>query len=148
MPVLQKSVQMVAGRLPKIIGPNTHALLDYAVAGSFLLMGAIFWRRNKRAALSSLLCGGAAAANILLTDYPGGTLKAISYKQHGSVDAGLAAATAALPGLMGFAEEPEARFFGFEAVAETALVGLTDYEYYEDAPKSRRPRRSAPEESA
>src|SRR5271167_1036388 len=54
MPVLQKSVQMVAGRLPKIIGPNTHALLDYAVAGSFLLMGAIFWRRNKRAALSSL----------------------------------------------------------------------------------------------
>jgi len=148
MPVLQKSVQMVAGRLPKIIGPNTHALLDYAVAGSFLLMGAIFWRRNKRAALSSLLCGGAAAANILLTDYPGGALKAISYQQHGSVDAGLAAATAALPGLMGFAEEPEARFFGFEAVAETALVGLTDYEYYEDAPKSRRPRRSAPEESA
>ena len=148
MPVLQKSVQMVAGRLPKIIGPNTHALLDYAVAGSFLLMGAIFWRRNKRAALSSLVCGGAAAANILLTDYPGGALKAISYKQHGSVDAGLAGATAALPGLMGFSDEPEARFFGFEAVAETALVGLTDYDYYEDPPKSRRRRGGDPEESA
>ena len=75
MALLQKGVALAAGRMPKMISPRVHSALDYAVAGSFLLMGALFWKRNRRAAIGSLLCGGATAAVSLLTDYPGGARK-------------------------------------------------------------------------
>jgi hypothetical protein len=130
MTLLQKGLRMAVRRLPKIINPTTHAVLDYAVAGSFLLMGALFWKRNKRAAVSSLFCGGAAAANILLTDYPGGSHQVIDYKTHGVIDQGIAGMTAAMPGFMGFGDDSEARFFEFEALANVALTDLTDFDYY------------------
>lgn len=138
MALWQKGVRMALGKMPKVINPTTHAVLDYAVAGSFLLMGALFWRRNKPAAIGSLFCGAAAAANIMLTDYPGGMHKAISYKAHGRLDAGLAGITAAMPSLMSFDDQPEARFFEIEALSATAIVGLTDFSYYERPPSPRR----------
>jgi hypothetical protein len=122
---------MVTGRMPKMVKPSTHAVLDCAIAGSFLLMAARFWRRNRRAAIGSLICGGAAAANVVLTDYPGGALDLLSYKTHGRVDSGLAGITAVVPRLMGFANEPEAKVFGALALAETVVSGITDYKYYE-----------------
>jgi len=131
MPLWHKGLRMAVGKMPKMIDPPTHAVLDYAVAGAFLIMGIRFWKRNKRAAIGSLLCGGAAATNIALTDYPGGARKVLSYKAHGRVDAGLAGVTAAVPRLLRFEDEPEARFFEFEALAETVIVGLTDFDYYE-----------------
>jgi len=137
MALWQKSFRMAVGKMPKVIDPTTHAVLDYAVAGSFLLMGVLFWKRSKRAAIGSLFCGGAAAANIMLTDYPGGARKVISYKSHGRIDAGLAGITAAVPRLMRFGDEREARFFEIEALANAAIVGLTDFDYYE----RRSPRR-------
>src|ERR1019366_7681775 len=115
MPLLHKGVAMAAGRLPKVVKPRAHAVLDYMVIGSCLLGGALFWRRNKRAALGSLVCAGAAALNVMLTDYPGGTHPVIPYKLHGQIDAGLAGLTASIPRLMDFADEPEARYFGAQA---------------------------------
>jgi len=131
MALWQKGVRMAAGKLPKVIDPATHSVLDYAVAGSFLLMGILFWKRNKRAAFGSFFCGGAAAANILLTDYPGGSQKLIGYKAHGHIETGIAGMTAAMPRLLRFEDEPEARFFELEALAKTVIVGLTDFDYYE-----------------
>src|SRR5271166_5717003 len=137
MALWQKGFRMAVGRMPKLFDPTTHAVLDYAVAGSFLLMGVLFWKRSKRAAIGSLVCGGAAAANIMLTNYPGGTRKVISYKSHGRIDAGLAGLTAAVPRIMRFDDEREARFFEIEALANAAIVGLTDFDYYE-RPSPRR----------
>jgi len=137
MPLLRKGLRMAVGKMPKMIDPATHAVLDYVVAGAFLIMGIRFWKRSKRAAIGSLLCGGAAAANIAFTDYPGGTRKILSYKAHGHVDAGLAGVAAAVPRLLMFEDKPEARFFEVEALAETAIVGLTDFDYYE-RPSPRR----------
>jgi hypothetical protein len=131
MPLWQTGLRMAVGKMPKLINPTTHAVIDYAVAGSFLLMGILFWKRNKRAAVGSLFCGGAAVANILLTDYPGGAYNVISYKSHGRIDTGLAGITAAMPRLMGFDSEPQAKFFEIEALSKTAIIGLTDFEYYE-----------------
>jgi hypothetical protein len=131
MPLLHKIVSAAAGRMPKVIGPSTHALIDYAVAGSFLLMGTAFWSRNKRAAIGAFVCGGAIAANSLLTDYPGGVSQIISYKNHGRIDAGFATLTAALPRFMEFGDEPEARFFGMQALGSSLAIGMTDFDYYE-----------------
>lgn len=136
MALWQKGVRMALGKMPKVIDPATHALLDYGVAGSFLLMGALLWKRNKHAAIGALFCGGAAAANIMLTDYPGGVHKAISYKVHGRIDAGLAGIAAAMPRLMSFHDQPEARLFEIGALSATAIVGLTDFDYYERPPSA------------
>ena len=140
MALWQKGLRMAVDKMPKVIVPTTHAVFDYAVAGSFLLMGILFWKRNKRAAVSSLFCGGATAANIWLTDYPGGAHKLISYKTHGHIDTGIAGMTAAMPRLLRFEDESEASFFEVEALANTAIVGLTDFDYYERPSPKRLPR--------
>jgi hypothetical protein len=114
--------------MPKMISPRVHSALDYAVAGSFLLMGALFWKRNRRAAIGSLLCGGATAAVSLLTDYPGGARKIISYPMHGQIDGGLIAMTAAMPKLMNIQNAREARFFSRQALAKTAIVSMTNFD--------------------
>jgi hypothetical protein len=136
MALLQKGVALAAGRMPKIISPGVHSVLDYAVAGSFLLMGALYWKRNRRAAIGSLVCGGATAAVSLLTDYPGGRHKPISYSTHGQVDTGLIAMTAAMPRLMNIENDRQAKFFARQALAKTAITAMTDFDY--DQRKSKR----------
>lgn len=138
MALMQKGVALAAGRMPKMINPRVHSALDYAVAGSFLLMGALFWKRNRRAALGSLLCGGATAAISLLTDYPGGVRKVIPYAMHGQIDSGLIAMTAAMPKLVNIEDDPEAKFFSRQAIAKTAITAMTDFDY--DQRKSSRRR--------
>jgi hypothetical protein len=51
----------------------------------------------------------------------------MSFETHGKIDAGLAALTASIPGLMGFSGDAQARFFEATAVAETLATGFTDY---------------------
>jgi len=128
MALMQKGVAMAAGRMPKKISPRVHAALDYAVAGSFMLMGALFWKRNRRAALGSLLCGGATAALSLLTDYPGGVAKVIPYSVHGQIDGGLIAMTASIPRVMNIEDERAAKFFSRQALAKTAITAMTDFQ--------------------
>lgn len=128
MPLLQKGMSMLSDRMPKVIGPKAHAIIDYAVAGTFFAMAAYFWRRNKRAAISSIVCGAATTVNSMVTDYPGGVWKEMSFQNHGRVDVGLAGLTATIPDMMGFSKENEARFFEVQAVAETLVAGLTDFE--------------------
>jgi hypothetical protein len=137
MPLLQKGVELAAGRMPKIIKPQAHAVIDYLVAGSFFFMAAVNWRRNKRAAVSCLFCGGTATINNLLTDYPGGVWKMLSFQTHGKLDAGFAGLTAAMPKLIGFRDENESKFFMMQSVAETAVTALTDFEYYADSASDR-----------
>jgi hypothetical protein len=137
MPLLQKGIAMAAGRMPKVIKPQAHAVIDYMVAGTFFLVGALYWRRNKRAAVSSLICGGATAANSLLTDYPGGAWKVMSFQTHGKLDAGLAGMTAMMPQLMGFKDDSESKFFTMQSMAETAVTAMTDFDYYEHPASDR-----------
>ena len=128
MPLLQSGARFAASRMPKVITPGAHAVLDYAVAGVFLLMGARMWRKHRRAALASFACGAAKAINSMVTDYPGGVAPVIDYDTHGRLDAGIAALTAAAPKFLGFAVEGEAQLFSGFALAETVIAGLTDYE--------------------
>ncbi len=121
-------VKLAARKLPKMVSPTAHTALDYAMAGTFLAAGVVMWRRNKRAALGAMVCGGAKAANILLTDYPGGRYDILSYETHGKVDAGIAGLSAAMPRAMGFHDDPEAEFFALAALSETVIASLTDFD--------------------
>jgi hypothetical protein len=128
MPIMQSGVAAVANRMPKVISPKLHAIIDYAVAGSFFLMGGLFWKRHKRAAISSFICGGAITATSLITDYPGGVAKLISFPLHGRIDMGLAGVCYVLPDMMGFDKDREKWFFRMQALGETSVVAMTDFE--------------------
>lgn len=128
MPIAQAATKVIANRLPKVIDARAHAVLDYLTAGAFLALGAIFWRRNQRAAIGALACGGAVLATAMVTDYPGGLRPVISFPMHGRIDAGLAAFTAAAPTFLAFANEEEAKYFSGMALVETVVTGLTDFD--------------------
>lgn len=132
MPLLHQGARFAVRRMPKVIQPTTHAVLDYLVAGSFLLKTAVLWKRHRRAATASLICGGATLANALVTDYPGGVFRKVSFRTHGRNDSAIAGFTAAAPRLLGFADDRESRFFSAEALAATVITGLTDFDYYEE----------------
>ena len=53
----------------------------------FAAMAAMFWGRNKRAAIGAAMCAGAVTATALLTNYPGGVKRVISFHTHGRIDA-------------------------------------------------------------
>jgi hypothetical protein len=126
MALLNSAVSLATKKLPKAITPKGHAVIDYLTVGAFLVTGALYWRRHKRAALSAFICGGAELALSLITDYPGGVKKVISFPTHCKVDLGLAAMTATMPEFMGFKDDREKRFFLAQSAGITLATNLTD----------------------
>lgn len=141
MAMLNNLVKMVARPLPNMISPRGHAVIDYLIAGAFLATAGIFWKRNKRAAVSSLVCGAAHLGVTLLTDYPGGVRPSIPFESRRKLDLGLAAMTAAMPEFLNFEDEPERKFFTAQGVVMTVANELTRFPQRDDA--GRRERRFA-----
>lgn len=127
MPVLHKGVAALANRLPKVISPKAHAIIDYVTIGSFGLLAYLFWKENKRAAIAATTCGIAELTTTLITDFPGGVVPLISFPAHRGIDMGLAATCASLPNLMRFDDEKEARWFRLLGMNITAVTGMTDF---------------------
>lgn len=125
MPMLQKGVAAVANKMPKVISPKAHAVADYATIGVWGLMAGLLWKRNKRAAISAMICGASELATTLITDFPGGVAKVISLPTHLKIDMGLAATASALPNFMGFDDEGEAKWFRIQALSITGVTAMT-----------------------
>ncbi len=113
--------------MPKVIDPKTHAVLDYLTAGTFLAAGLALRKRHPRAAGLALANGAAVLGLSMLTDYPGGVWRTLSFRTHGTIDMVQASMTAFGPTLLGFAGDPEAQFFHGQAVVEAAVVAATDW---------------------
>jgi hypothetical protein len=127
MPVLNNVVKMAAKPMPDIVSPRVRAVLDYMIAGAFFASAGWFWRRNKRAAVAALLCGGGELSVSLLTDYPGGVRREIKFSTRRKLDLGLAAMTASMPEFLNFKDEPERKFFTMQGVLVTAANELTKF---------------------
>lgn len=125
--LVQKGLAAMSERMPKVISPRLHAIADYVTIGGFFLLAAMFWKRNRRAAIGSLICGGSELTAVLLTDFPGGVVKKIDFPTHGKIDLGLAAATTMMPNMLAIEEEPEAKWFRLMGLNITAVGGMTDY---------------------
>ena len=128
MPLINSVARLATQRLPKAITPQAHAIIDYLTIGAFLVTGAGYWRGHKRAALSAFFCAGAELALNLMTDYPGGIKKEISFPTHCKIDLSLAAMSAAMPEFMGFEDDLERRFFLAQSAGITIASNLTDTE--------------------
>ncbi len=121
------SIANLTADVPKYIDSRTHAVLDYVTAGGFFALGASMMGHHPRAAALAFVNAGAVLGLSLMTDYPGGVFRRISFQTHGLIDAIQAGMTAAGPMLLGFADEPEAQPFHAQAVLEAGIIGATDW---------------------
>jgi hypothetical protein len=127
MPMLNSIAKVAMKPLPRMVSPKAHSIADYITVGAFFASAGWFWRRSKRAAVASFICGAAELAVSLLTDYPGGTKKVISFRAHRDIDLGLAAMAATMPEFLAFKEEPEKKFFLAQGVFITGLAEVTQF---------------------
>ena len=127
MPILNTVAKIIAKPVPRVVSPKGHAILDYVMVGSFLVSAGWLWRRSKRAALAALICSGAELAVNLLTDYPGGVKKVISFRTHAEIDLGLAAMTAMMPEFLAFKDDDEKKFFLAQGALITAVTEITQF---------------------
>jgi hypothetical protein len=122
----QSAANMLPARPP--ISPAQHAVLDYGVTGTFLTLGFRLLRRNRAAATLAFVNAGMVFAMSLMTDYPGGVFRTLSFRQHRTGDFIQAAVAGLGPIALGFAGDPDARFFYGQAMSEIAVISATDWD--------------------
>ena len=127
MPILNSVAKVAMKPVPRMLSPQAHSIADYVMVGSYLASAAWFWRRSKRAAVASLICGAAQLAVGLLTDYPGGISRIISFRTHRDIDLGLAAMAATMPEFLAFKDEPEKKFFLAQGALLSGIAEVTQF---------------------
>lgn len=110
------------------ISPAMHAVLDYSVAATFFAVGLSMMGRHQRAAGLAFANGAMVLAMSMMTDYPGGIWRRLSFKGHRNGDIGQAALAGLGPILFGFGDDPEAKFFYGQAASEIGVIAATDWD--------------------
>lgn len=127
MPLATLALHRLETRLPKVISPTTHGVIDYCHAAFFAGLAALCWKSNRKAALAAAGTSAFVLVESLLTDYKLGAARVIPFSVHGQMDAGFAAASLAVPSLLGFKNTVPGRIFQANAFVEAAVVGMTDW---------------------
>jgi hypothetical protein len=114
--------------MPKPISPAGHAMLDYGVAATFFAFGFSVLSRHRSAAALAFVNGAMIVGLSMLTDYPGGVFRTLSFKTHRTGDIVQAAFAGFGPILFGFADDAEAKYFYGQAASEAAVIAATDWD--------------------
>jgi hypothetical protein len=118
----------MTNELTKTISPGQHAVLDYGVAAAFLAYGFKVRSRNRAASTLAFINGAAVLGMSLMTDYPGGVFRTLSFRTHRTGDIAQAALAGIGPVLLGFGNEPEAKYFYGQAASEVGVIAATDWD--------------------
>jgi hypothetical protein len=121
-------VPSFTGRPGALISPAQHAVLDYGVAATFFGLAATLASRHRKASTLAAINGAMVLGMSLLTDYPGGLFRKISFKGHRTGDIVQAALAGLGPVLFGFARDPEAKYFYGQALSEAGVIATTDWD--------------------
>ena len=113
--------------MTKVINPTQHAIADYATAGAFLAAAGYYRNRHRDASTLALANAAAIVVLSMVTDYPGGIFRRLSFRTHGMVDRVLTVMCASGPMIFGFAGDRAALTFYGQAAAETAVISATDF---------------------
>jgi hypothetical protein len=124
----------------KPLKPFPHAVIDYVWAAKMIaapwLLG---FSRNKRATAHAVAAGAGVIGLSLMTRYPLGAAKFISFPVHGVIETAAAVNTMLAPWTLGFADDERAKWLHVLAGAGTlAVVALTDYRAAEAEERRRR----------
>ena len=112
----------------KAISPAQHAVLDYGVAATFFAFGFSVFSRHRPAAALAFVNGAMILGMSLLTDYPGGVFRTLSFRAHRTGDIAQAGLAGLGPILFGFGNDPEAKYFYGQAASEAAVIAATDWD--------------------
>jgi hypothetical protein len=130
MSVIPENTEMKETNLPKVVGPTAHGVIDYGHSAFFLGLGLLTWRSNRRAAWAAFTTSGFILVQSLTTDYRFGAKPLISFETHGKMDAVFAATSWMVPLLFGFKGTTAAKVFEANSLAESSVVGFTDWDSY------------------
>jgi hypothetical protein len=139
MRVRNQEMELLKTRLPKVISPAAHGVIDYAHAVFFFTVGLLTNRSNKGAARAAFATSGFILAQAMLTDYRFGWKPVIAFETHGKMDSVFASSSWLIPVLFGFHGTKAAKIFDVNSVVEASVVGLTDW----SSARARRERRAA-----
>jgi hypothetical protein len=114
--------------LSTMISPAQHAVLDYGVATAFLAFGAANASRHRAASALAFVNGAMVLGMSLMTNYPGGIVRAISFRGHRTGDIIQAMLAGLGPMLFGFADDVEAKYFYGQALSEAGVIAATDWD--------------------
>ena len=124
---MQNHISTLTQGVPKVIDQRAHAALDYTTVAALVGIGMHLQSRHRTAANFAFMNAAAVLTLSLLTDYPGGLFRRISFQTHGLIDAAQAGMMACGPALLGFGNAPEAKMFYAKAMMEAAVVSATDW---------------------
>jgi hypothetical protein len=113
-----------------------HALLDYTTAAALIGLGVKLRRQHPRASSFAYVNALTVLMASLLTDYPGGIFRKLSFLTHGMIDVAQASLMALGPPLLGFGRDRVARVFYAQAAMEAGVVVATDWESSASSPAS------------
>jgi hypothetical protein len=122
--------------VPKVIDQRMHAALDYTTAATLLAMGFKLRNQHRRASNFAFMNAATVLMASMLTDYPGGLVRKMSFQTHGMMDVMQASMLALGPALMGFGKDREAQLFYAQAAMEAGVVAATDWESSSSSPAS------------
>jgi hypothetical protein len=127
MPLGILALNHMEDRLPKLISPKTHGIIDYCHAAFFATLAIVTWKSNRRAAVAAASTSALVLGQSLLTDYKYGAAKVMPFSVHGQLDGGFAALSLGIPKIFGFEDTVPATIFHVNAFVEATVVGLTDW---------------------
>jgi hypothetical protein len=121
--------------MTKMLKPLPHAVIDYAWAGTMMAAPWLFgFSRNRKATTNAVVSGAGILALSLMTKYPLGAVKLVSFPTHGVIEAVAGVATATAPWLMGFSRNRSARWTHLlSGLGTLMVVAMTDYRAAEES---------------
>lgn len=122
-----EDLMTLADNVPVVLDAKGHAVMDYVVAGTFLTLGFALRNRNPRASTLAFVHGASVLLVSMLTDYPGGVWRKLSFQTHRTMDMMQAGLMAAGPTMFGIADDPEAQLFHGQALLEGGVIAATDW---------------------
>lgn len=134
---VSKGLTEAAHSISGSISPTQHALLDYGVAAAFFTYGASMRGRHSRASTLAFVNGAMVLGMSLLTNYPGGVFRILSFRAHRTGDIVQAALAGLGPMLMGFGHDREANYFYGQAVSEAGVIAATDWDGVTETGRTR-----------
>jgi hypothetical protein len=127
MYLTRNRLDMLESKVPKVISPTAHGIIDFAHAAFFFTMGVLCRCSHKRAASAAFATSGFILAQSLLTDYRFGVMPLFPFQTHGKMDATFASSSWLIPRIFGFKGTPAAKIFEMNSLAEASVVEMTDW---------------------
>lgn len=125
---MANALETLTSPVPKVISPGMHAVADYSTVASLAAMGAYLRNRNRRASTFAFANAGLVLMTSLLTNYPGGIARGMSFKAHGAMDVMHAGLLALGPAMLGFGGTRDAQLFYGQAALEMGVVSATNWD--------------------